>query len=216
MAAEDANDAAVHPPEFSWLCRHLSERSPQPMLALEGPEHLVVYLNPAFAAFFGQPAEVRLGQPFAEAVLEGVENGCLGMLDRVFATGVSETLLDQEHLQRDGSPAWWSYLAWAVPGEGGRPTGVLVQVTDATEVVRFRARSTAMNEALLVSSVRQHELAEVAESLAERLQGSLRARDHFIAALSHELRNPLAPLTVGVELLSRAATPRRTPSASGP
>jgi signal transduction histidine kinase len=36
---------------------------------------------------------------------------------------------------------------------------------------------------------------------AERLQESNRAKDHFLATLAHELRNPLAPIRTGLEIL---------------
>jgi PAS domain S-box-containing protein len=42
---------------------------------------------------------------------------------------------------------------------------------------------------------------------AERLAESDRAKDEFLATLSHELRNPLAPLRNALELLNRAAMP---------
>jgi signal transduction histidine kinase len=58
-----------------------------------------------------------------------------------------------------------------------------------------------MNEALLVSATRQHELTEAADSLGTRLQAAVLARDHFIAVVSHELRNPLAALSNGIQLL---------------
>ena len=63
------------------------------MIALEGAGHVVAYVNPAFATFFDQPTEALMGRPFAEAVPEGVRNGCLAMLGRVLDTGVSESVL---------------------------------------------------------------------------------------------------------------------------
>jgi signal transduction histidine kinase len=45
---------------------------------------------------------------------------------------------------------------------------------------------------------------------ADRLAETDRAKDEFLATLSHELRNPLAPLRNGIEIL------RRTTSADGP
>ncbi|RZJ10113.1 MAG: PAS domain S-box protein, partial [Haliea sp.] len=48
---------------------------------------------------------------------------------------------------------------------------------------------------------------------AERLAGSDRAKDEFLATLSHELRNPLAPLRNAIALLRRAGGPRDDASA---
>ncbi|MGZ3386774.1 MAG: hybrid sensor histidine kinase/response regulator, partial [Isosphaeraceae bacterium] len=53
-----------------------------------------------------------------------------------------------------------------------------------------------MNEALLVSSVKQHEL-------AERLRENDRRKDEFLAMLAHELRNPLAAIGNAVGVASK-------------
>ena len=86
--------------------------------------------------------------------------------------------------------------------------GVMIQVTDATATAQFRQQAVAMNESLLVSATRQHKLAEVAESLSARLQAAVRARDHFLAILSHELRNPLAAFSSGLQLVKLTAGDR--------
>src|SRR5947199_3433234 len=166
MSAERGPAAEGHSPDVMRLCRYLSDQSPQPTVAVEGAGHVVSYLNPAFARLVGKAANELIGRPFAEAVPEGEGNGCPALLDRVYRTGAHEVLAEQEH--RQPRPAYWSYSAWAILGADGRTAGVMIQVTDATEVATFRARAAAMNEALLLSSVRQHELAEAAESLNAR------------------------------------------------
>ena len=67
-----------------------------------------------------------------------------------------------------------------------------------------RARDLrALNDALLVSSVRQHELTEQADRATAALQDAKeqaetanRAKDTFLAVLSHELRTPLTPVVM--------------------
>ena len=200
MSAEHER-AAEDTPDVPRLCRYLSERSHQPMVAVEGTTHVVAYLNPAFARLVGRARKDLTGRPFAEAVPEGAENGCLALLDRVFRTGIPETLAEQEHRQTQPRPVYWSYAMWAILGEDERPAGVMIQVTDVTETAHFRKQVTGMNEALLISATRQHELTVAAESLSARLQAAVQMRDHFLAVLSHELRNPLAALSAGLQLL---------------
>lgn len=187
------------------LCRYLSERSSRPTLAVDGTTHVVTYVNRAFAQLVGREIKDLVGRPFAEAVPEGVENGCLRLLDRVFHSGTAENLEEQEHQQLQPRPVYWSYAMWAILGTDERPIGVMIQVTDVTETALFRKQSIAINETLLISATRQHELTEVAESLSEKLQAAVEMRDRFIAVMSHELRNPLTTLSTGLEVLKLAA-----------
>ena len=204
MGADRERDAAGPTPPVPRLCRYLSERSPQPTVAVEGTTHVVSYLNPAFARLVGKERKELVGRPFAEAVPEGERNGCLALLDRVFRTGVPENLAEQEHRHVSPGPAYWSYAVWAILGEDESPAGVMIQVTDSTETALYRRQAAAMNEALLVSATRQHELVGEAEALGGRLQAAVRARDHFLAVLSHELRNPLAAMSGAMQLLKLA------------
>ena len=212
MVARLEPDAAEEAPPIHRLCRYLSERSPRPTVAVDGLTHVVAYVNPAFARLVGKGADELVGQPFAEAVPEGEENGCLALLDRVYRTGTPENLAEQVHHDRHPRPAYWSYSVWAILGEDERPAGVMIQVTDTTEIAVYRRQTVAMNEALMVSAMRQDTLAEEAESLGVKLRAAVRSRDHFLAVLSHELRNPLAALGNGLRVLGLAG---QTPAAAG-
>ncbi len=174
------------------LCRYFSELSPQPMVAVEGTTHVVRHLNAAFARLVGKERTELLGRRFAEAVPEGEKNKCLSLLDRVYRTGTPEILVEQEHAHTP--PVYWSYSVWAILGADGCPVGVIIQVTDATEMALFRRQVVAMNEQLLLSATRQHELTETAER-ANHL------KDEFLATLSHELRTPLTAIVGWSEML---------------
>ena len=149
------------------LCRYFSELSPQPMVAVEGTSHIVRHLNAAFARLVGKEAAELIGRPFAEAVPEGEENRSLSLLDRVYRTGTPETLVEQEHCHTT-PPVYWSYSVWAILGAKEHPVGVIIQVTDTTEIAIFRRQVIAMNEQLLLSATRQHELTEIAESVVNQ------------------------------------------------
>jgi signal transduction histidine kinase len=202
---------------ISRLCLYLSERSPQPMVAVEGRTHVVIYLNPAFAQMVRKERKDLIGLPFATAVPEGETNGCLALLDRVFRTGIPEILAEQEHRQSTPFPVYWSYSLWAILGVDGTPAGVMIQVTDSTETAVFRRQAAAMNEALVLSSVRQHELVETTESLNarlrethDRLEERVAERTTELAAanglLKEEIRTRQAAEAERLDLLRRLAT----------
>lgn len=71
----------------------------------------------------------------------------------------------------------------------------MIQVTDSTETALFRRQAAAVNEALVLSSVRQHELVEAAEALNarlweahDRLEGRVAERTAELAAANASLR----------------------------
>jgi len=199
--------------ELPQLCRYFSELSPQPMVAVEGTTHIVRHVNEAFARLAGKKRTDLIGRLFAEAVPEGENNGCLALLDRVYRSGKSETLVEQQHGQ--SQTVYWSYAVWAILGLDEHPAGVIIQVTDVTETAIFRGQATEMNEALILSSVRQHELTEATEASevkyrrlfeTSQVQAAAlavidRRKDEFLAMLGHELRNPLAPILNAAFLL---------------
>ena len=126
MVADLEIEAGADPFDLNRLSRYFSERSPQAMVAVEGATNIIRYLNPAFARLVGRSADELMGVAIAEAVPEGLENGCLALLDRVFRTGTHEILSEQLHRQGAAKPVFWSYSVWAILGAGSVPAGVMV------------------------------------------------------------------------------------------
>ncbi|HEX5453226.1 MAG TPA: HWE histidine kinase domain-containing protein [Stellaceae bacterium] len=194
-------------PDLSELCHSLIERSPAPMAGLEGAGHIVRCVNPAFCRLVGKSSEALVGFPFAETVQEG--DGCLAVLDRVYCAGEAETHAEQEHLEHH--PVYWSYAVWPVLGADRRPVGVMMQVTETT---RFHREVGAMNEALLVSSVHQHELTEAAEGLNAQLEAEIAERKRheerqkmLVNELTHRVKNTLATVqSIAVQTMLNAKT----------
>jgi len=143
--------------------RAMMGQSHLPMAQVVGGEHVISAVNAAFCHLLGRTEEDLLGKPFAELVPLGVE--CLTLVDDVYRTGEARSHVKARVDQMD--PVYWSYTCLPVKGAANEPLGVLVQVT---ETALFNARNTEINEALLISSVKQHELTESAERLNEELQ----------------------------------------------
>jgi PAS domain S-box-containing protein len=161
------------------LCRNATESSPLPLIAAEGPEHVIRYVNPAFCRLSGLTADEVVGHPLAEIVSERKSNPCGDMLDRVYLTGNTEALSNQAHTGPSSiSESYWSYTAWAVPELGGHPRGVMLQVIDTTDTVARQTRSLGVSEAITVSAIRQLENTERAEAGEGRSKQALRESEH--------------------------------------
>ena len=92
----------------------------------------------------------------------------------------------------------------------------------ATKTAGFQEQAIAMNQQLLLTAVRQHELVEVAERLNAQLQKEITERKRMERALltseklaatgrlastmSHEINNPLAAITNLIYLLTPLQT----------
>jgi two-component system, NtrC family, sensor kinase len=215
MEAETNSDhAAKQGPDLPGLCRLILDKSPSPMAMAAGAKHIVRYVNPAFCRLMDKSEYELIGKCFAEIL---PADGCLPFLDRVYRTGEAGTHTEPEHT--GGRPVYWSYAMWPVLGEDGRPVEVIIRVT---ETARFHRQTVAMNQELLLTAVRQHELSEVAEALNAQLQLEITERKRMEQALlnseklaatarlastmAHEINNPLAAITNLIFLLAPLQT----------
>ena len=143
--------------------------------------------------------------------------GCLALLNRVYSTGEVEIQTESE--RTEGHAARWTYTAWPVRGVKDHPFGVMMQVTETTQ---FHERAIAVNEQLLLSGVRQHELRETADNLNRQLQLEITNRQRmeralvnseklavtarFASTMAHEINNPLEAMMNLVFLLAPLQT----------
>ena len=113
---------------------------------------------------------------------------------------IANTFAGHEHrneyriVRRDGAVRWVEGVGKLFHDDEGQPLRLVGVCTDVTE------RKDA--EARLRESEEGH------RKLAEALREADRRKDQFLATLAHELRNPLAPLRSGVEVLQRTASDR--------
>jgi two-component sensor histidine kinase len=191
------------PPNLSsrWL-----EHAPSPMATVEGATHLVRDVNAAFCRLVNKARGDIVGKPFCNLLRENHE--CLTLLDRVYHTGKPASLKAPEHV--DPSPAFSSYLMWPVMADD-RTVGVVIQVT---ETAPLHERTLAMNEALLLGSLRQHELTAAADLSNIRLQTEIvqrmqSERDALMLTkeISHRIKNNLQ---IVVALIAKEI--KRTPA----
>jgi signal transduction histidine kinase len=200
MATEQV-DTAVEKVDLPMLCRAVADASPLPMAGLGGPLHTVRYVNLAFCLLNGKSKDELIGTAFCE-ITPGT-NECMLLLDRVAKTGLADSHTGQEH--SGIHPLYRSYAMWPLLGADYSHLGIMIQVTEAT---KFHEDAVAMNQALLLSSIRQHELTESADLLNVQLQAAiilakkaeeaqigsekLASAGRMAAVLAHEINNPLA------------------------
>ena len=93
---------------------------------------------------------------------------------------------DDSFVRTDGSTEWlrWEVRPWR---NACNEIGGIIMFT---EVITERKRAEEEHRRLLAQ-------ARVAEALRE----ADRRKDEFLAVLSHELRNPLAPITMAIEVM---------------
>ncbi|MEO7675762.1 MAG: ATP-binding protein [Verrucomicrobiota bacterium] len=155
-------------PDISNACVATIEHAPLPMARTVGSDHIVCGVNTAFCRLMGKPLDQLLGKTFARLV-QGNKD-CRILLDQVYRTGKSANHTAQK--LAGPYPLFWSYTAWPVR-TGRRSAGIIVQVLEST---KFHEQTVAMNEALMLGSLRQHELAEASEKLSARLQAEIHQR----------------------------------------
>ena len=185
MAAERVSHNTNPASELRSRAAPIIERAPLPIVEVRGDTHIVSYVNSAFCVLVGKTRGELVGKSFAEIVQGGDE--CVPILDRVYQTGEAAT-----HAHEDGSepsPIYWLYAMWPALDADERPEGVIIQLAKATD---FRKNTVAINEALLIAGLRQHELTETAEKLNVQLQREIAERKVTSAALQ-EAKGPAGP-----------------------
>jgi two-component sensor histidine kinase len=207
--AVELTSRAAHQPDLSSLCLAITEHAPLPMATVEGASHIVRYVNPAFCRLMDKPAEQLVGKPFAEMLPE--KDVSVTLLDRVFRTGKPESHTEQQHSKPHS--VFWTYTMWPVLADE-LPVGIMIQVT---ETAQFHEKTLAMNEALMLGSLRQHELTEAANASNVQLQTEITERvrlerEHAIAGerigvllqeLTHRIKNSLQIIVSMVSLEAR-------------
>lgn len=164
-----------------------------------------------------------------DPVADGVSN-LRSSLQRVVQTRSADAMAVQKYdIPRPASEGggfeerYWSPLNSPVLGEDGEVEHIIHRVEDVTEFIRLKHRRAQQEEDY--RELRQHseqmeaevflraqqiqeanrklrEANEELRSAHRRLSEADRRKDEFLAMLSHELRNPLAPIRTGLDILA--------------
>jgi PAS domain S-box-containing protein len=121
--------------------------------------------------------------------------------DRALVERADRTLrLDQADLAHSGAdgPASNGVIAAPITGRDGHTLGVMLFAD------RFEGLFGADDEAVAVQMAAMAAVALENSELVQRIRQEDQRKDEFLATLSHELRNPLAPIANSLELLRYA------------
>jgi PAS domain S-box-containing protein len=103
-----------------------------------------------------------------------------------------DALLDREYrvVRRSSGEVCWAWILGDLQHDDSKPCRLVGTIQDVTE------RRRLLQE--------RGELLRAAEVARARAEAANRAKDAFMAALSHELRNPLAPISNSLFVLEKA------------
>jgi PAS domain S-box-containing protein len=139
--------------------RALFEQAPGFIAFLEGPDHVFSLANIAYQQVVGRKESELVGKPAREALPEVENQGFIGLLDRVFASG--EPFSGQGvgiRLRRDASDgaaleeAFLDFVYQPVLGPDGAARGIFVQGHDVTARMRAQQAADAFAEELVEQS----------------------------------------------------------------
>jgi len=157
--------------------------------AIVGSDGTIVYVSGRLSQLLDTtPAEMP-GTPFSRYVVQGQREDVEALL-RGASTNVNSEM-EIELVRSDGStqPALLNVSPLVDP-----PDILCVMVTDLTQ---HKGHAEQRERLLQEQSARA-----AAEQVAEALRAADRRKDEFLAMLGHELRNPLAPMRNGLQVLN--------------
>ena len=145
-------------------------------------------------------------RPDRGAVSRAVATGETHVLDDLDDVKLREIARDDKHLEQLRALGMRSYMA-APMRAGGQVIGAFLfgsRSRNFDAVDRAIAESLAAHAADAIENARLYREATTARADAE---AASRAKDQFLAMLGHELRNPLAPITTALELMTLRPPP---------
>ena len=162
----------------SWLTT--VEHSPLPTVMVEGGTHTVRQMNTAACHLLEKSGMECTGKKFGELLPEQIH--WVDALDRVYRTGQPESHTEEQVFTRP--TVFWTYTMWPVKVQE-QPVAVMIQVVVTT---KQQQQTVAMNEALVLGSVHQHQLTEESEKLNEQLRREIAERARVEQSLAEKAR----------------------------
>ena len=151
------------------------------------PDGTYTFVNGAYCRYFGRTARELIGRQFLMFIPPGDPQASLEFLNQITPEHPQAT---REHqvLAPGGEVRWQQWTNRGLFDADGRLLEYQAVGRDITE--RKRAEE-------------EHRLLEAQTRVEEALREADRRKDEFLAMLAHELRNPLAPIGMALEIMRR-------------
>jgi signal transduction histidine kinase len=172
LRAEIRASQEAHAQRLSDIFR----QAPVAIAILRGPDHTYEFANEPYLGLVAH--RPILGKPMLEALPELADQGIKELLDEVRSSGQpfassSRRVLLNRGVDGAAEEAFFKLVYQPMIDGDGQSTGIVVVATEVTELANARRDAESAN----------------------------RAKDEFIAMLSHELRNPLSPILTALQLM---------------
>lgn len=165
-------------------------QAPVPMVILTGKDHFFTLANPMYEALIGRQAQ---GRRLDDVFFEDEISEFLPILTEVFSSGVpysgKDTLFYNRIDKKNVQEVWLNYHYHPFRDELGQIKGILAIVVDVTEHVQAKL---------------------IVEETVRDLEEERDVRNRFVAALTHDLRQPLMIASGCAQFLEkRSPTPEQ-------
>jgi signal transduction histidine kinase len=190
--------AAIHVTEASGTgsFEQQMEHVPAAFAITRGPEHTIAWANAAFRRLTSPAGEGAVGYPIVGAIVGRDSAALATALDRAWRTG---TVVRDQRIEPEveGALAWYC-TAWPHTDVANRPDHLIIELRVATAAELTLATQRQVAERMLLSALREHDLANSAEASTQRAS--------FLAAEGRRLAESLDEPTT-LDAITRLSLP---------